>query len=53
LLNLNPGYSELDLPFYEKESVQMMWKRNILHEPQEYPFYMLDPETQDESGPKW
>lgn len=53
LLNLNPGYSERDLPFYEQERVQAMWRRNILHEAQAYPFYLLDPSIADESGPRW
>lgn len=53
LLNLNPGFSELDIPFYEKEYVQTTWKKNILHCHMDYPFYLLDPEIQEESGPMW
>ncbi len=53
LLNLNPGYSELDLPFYEKEQVVEMWRRNIRHEPLDYPFYLLEPSIAAESGPQW
>ena len=30
-----------------------MWKKNILHEPQSYPFYLLDPTIEEELGPRW
>lgn len=53
LLNLNPGYSERDLPFYEQAHVQSLWMSNILHKPLEYPFYLLDPSIADESGSRW
>jgi hypothetical protein len=53
LLNLNPGYSELDLPFHEQSQYQEMWQKNILHQLQEYPFFLLHPSVSNESGPRW
>ena len=53
LLNLNPGFSELDIPFYEQDRILEMWEKNISHEPQPYPFYLLDPTIEEESGPRW
>jgi hypothetical protein len=53
LLNGNPGFSELDILFYEKKEVRALWRKNILHEPMEYPFYLLAPPLRDEPGPRW
>ena len=53
LLNLNPGFSEDDHLLYEQEYAQSIWKKNILHEPLEYPFFLLDPQLSGFPGPKW
>jgi hypothetical protein len=42
-LNQNPGYADEDIPFYEQSHVYELWKKNILHEPLNYPFWLLDP----------
>jgi hypothetical protein len=42
LLNQNPGYSEEDISFYDQEHVRELWRKNILHEPMKYPFWLID-----------
>lgn len=54
LLNLNPGYAEEDIPFYEQAHVHEMWRKNILHEASEYPFWLIDPSLDENvGGTKW
>jgi len=54
LLNLNPGYADEDIEYYENEFVFSEWKKNLFHEPMEYPFYILHPDfDQDLGGTKW
>jgi hypothetical protein len=53
LLNLNPGFSENDHLLYEQAYAQTVWKKNILHESLEYPFWLLDPRLAQFPGPKW
>ena len=43
LLNLNPGYAEEDIHFYQQERAQELWRKNISHEPMDYPFWLIDP----------
>jgi hypothetical protein len=54
LLNQNPGYAEEDIPFYKQKHVLELWRKNILHEPMNYPFWLLDA-TLDPSvgGTRW
>jgi hypothetical protein len=53
LLNLNPGFSEDDHLLYELPYAQAAWKKNILHELLDYPFFLLDPELSRFPGPQW
>ena len=54
LLNLNPGFSKDDVPFYEDQYAARCWAKNLFHEPLEYPFYLLDPHVpQDVGGSRW
>lgn len=54
LLGLNPGFKDEDLIFYEQEHVRKLWRKNILHEDMEYPFYLLDPSLDPNlGGTKW
>lgn len=53
LLNLNPGYSDEDIEFYSQEKVRGLWKRNLLHEDLEYPFWLLDPRLLQNDGACW
>lgn len=50
LLNLNPSFSEDDAPFYQNPYVQQVWRKNILHEAMEFPFYLIDPQLQTQRG---
>lgn len=54
LLNLNPGYADEDIEYYQSGFVFRLWQKNLLHEQMEYPFYILHPEfEQDLGGTKW
>jgi len=54
LLNLNPGYADEDIEYYQTKFVFQMWQKNLFHEPMEYPFYILHPEfDQQLGGTKW
>lgn len=54
LLNLNPGYADEDIAYYQDEFVFSLWKKNLLHEMMEYPFYILHPDFDQElGGTKW
>lgn len=54
LLNLNPGYSKDDVPFYQDPYAREVWAKNLFHEPLEYPFHLLDLRVpQDIGGSRW
>lgn len=53
LLNKNPGFGEEDYAFYKMNGVVHSWQNNILHQPQEYPFYLLNPDYVEINGGKW
>ena len=55
LLNGNPGYDPGDLLFQSDPLVRVMALKNLLHEPMEYPLYLLDPaiDSPKAGGPKW
>lgn len=53
LLNKNPGFGEEDYAFYKMSGVVQSWQNNILHQPQEYPFYLLNPDYAKINGGKW
>ena len=53
LLNLNPGYSPDDVKFYDDPKGRQAVLGNLTHEPSPYPFFMLDPEFENFSGPGW
>ncbi len=53
LLNLNPGFSEDDHLLYEQPNARMLWRKNIMHESLDYPFFLLDPELSKFPGPQW
>lgn len=42
LLNLNPGYDEIDLE-HETDRFTLLAKRMLAHEPINHPFFLLDP----------
>lgn len=43
LLRPGPGYTPDDIRFTGNASAREVWRRNILHQPLDYPFYPLDP----------
>jgi len=53
LLNLNPGFSEADNDFYRDHRLLEAHRKNLLHEPTEYPFYFLNPGFDRTSGCLW
>ncbi|MCH7764489.1 MAG: hypothetical protein IIB95_12255 [Candidatus Marinimicrobia bacterium] len=54
LLNLNPGYADEDIEYYQTEFVFRLWRKNLFHQTMEYPFYILHPEfDQDLGGTRW
>jgi hypothetical protein len=54
LLNLNPGYSEGDIIFHrDNEFFIKTCRENLLHNEQEYPFYLLNPYNYQSPGFKW
>ena len=52
LLNLNPGYSEIDHDFYKIKRVYTLWRKNITHKivSSQYPFYFIDPKIRVYAG---
>lgn len=46
LLNINPGYTPEDVRFTNDEYARDQWRRNVLHQPADYPFYPLDPKLE-------
>lgn len=53
LLNLNPGHSESDKDDYRNDDFEEAIVHNLRHEPQEYPFYPLNPAFSDTGAGKW
>jgi hypothetical protein len=54
LLTLNPGYADEDISFYEQKHALELWRKNILHEPMDYPFWMINPILDPKlGGTKW
>jgi hypothetical protein len=43
LLGLNPGFKESDIEQHRDARFAALSRANLLHEPAEYPFYLLDP----------
>src|SRR5579871_2170390 len=51
LLNLNPGYYPRNKEFGGGTTDFLrLWRANLAHEPQEYPFYHLDPRLKGSPG---
>jgi hypothetical protein len=51
LLNLNPGYYPRNKEFGDGTAdFHRMWRANLAHEPQEYPFYHLDSKLKGSPG---
>jgi hypothetical protein len=53
LLNLNPGFDERDYLTYEHPDALDAWRKNAVHEPLAYPFYLLDPQFSHAGGARW
>lgn len=54
LLNLNPGFMEEEIYFHtEDEDFIRECRANLLHEPSEYPFYLINPKLSASEGHKW
>jgi hypothetical protein len=53
LLNLNPGYSDDDLSWHQNPLFQTRYRRNLSHEPCDYPFYLLAPDVSSAPGHGW
>jgi hypothetical protein len=54
LLNLNPGFDEREIHFHNNDLYFMeICRRNLLHNPIEYPFYLLDPAISKSLGHQW
>lgn len=43
LLRAGPGFTPDDIHFTDHDGGREVWRRNVLHQPLEYPFYPLDP----------
>ena len=52
-LKLNPGYSPTDIRFTEDPRAREVWRKNILHQALDYPFYVLDPELAWADNANW
>lgn len=51
LLNLNPGYYPRSKVFGQGTAdFRRLWRANLAHEPQDYPFYHLDPRMKGTPG---
>ena len=53
LLNLNPGFSEHDHLLLDDPLGQALSRKNLLHQPMDYPFFLLDPRIAYAPGAKW
>lgn len=52
-LKLNPGFRPDDARFSNDHYAREVWRKNLLHEPLEYPFYPLDPNLTWSSTAMW
>lgn len=52
-LKLNPGYSPEDIRFTNDAYGRQVWRKNILHQPLDYPFYVLDPALEWAANAQW
>lgn len=50
LLGSNPSFSTEDEPFYNDPYIRQQWQKNILHQPMEYPFYLINPRLKGKGG---
>jgi hypothetical protein len=53
LLNLNPGFNDEDILAHSRPDFAESARLTLLHAPQAYPFYLLDPRFRDTSGARW
>ncbi|MGA9308099.1 MAG: hypothetical protein WBW31_22065 [Candidatus Sulfotelmatobacter sp.] len=53
LLNLNPGHSEEDATAHANPEFRRAMCRNLRHEPQEHPFYPLNPDFASTPCAQW
>ena len=54
LLNLNPGFDPRETRLHTHDTVFVeLSRRNLLHEPLGYPFYLLDPRISASLGHQW
>ena len=53
LLNLNPGYDSNDYQWHVRPDFKTSVRRNLLHEEQDFPFYLLHPDFKESPGGQW
>jgi hypothetical protein len=53
LLNLNPGHSEINEEEHRRVELRKAMLHNLSHEPQEYPFYPLNPAFKATGVAEW
>ncbi|NWJ48560.1 MAG: hypothetical protein HXX08_22100 [Chloroflexi bacterium] len=53
LLNGNPGYSDIDLFWYQKPEFAQLTKGNLVHAPSDHSFYLLNPKAAGSGGYSW
>lgn len=54
LLNGNPGANDKNLPLYQQGSaLYVALQKNLLHQPSDYPFFLLNPKFSDYGGFSW
>jgi hypothetical protein len=53
LLQLNRGHDEKDTEAHSNEQFKKALFRNLRSEPQDYPFYPLNPAFKDSPSAKW
>lgn len=53
VLNLNPGIGSTDVDDQLRPDVMEAARRNLMHEPQRYPHFFLDPQMAETGGGRW
>jgi hypothetical protein len=53
LLNLNPGFNDADIDAHRELDFAAAARKTLLHQVQDYPFYLLDPRFAGASGARW
>ncbi len=54
LLSLNPGFGQETIAFHQTNTYfRESHRRNLIHEPSHYPFYLLDPKNAESPGYEW